>query len=78
MGTQVNPTTLFLIEGGGGQLGSNAGMCWGDGFFTNPCVPPSALTPRNAAWLVGTAANPQVGCYAALSKRAGMYRSCTL
>jgi hypothetical protein len=34
----VSPTTLFLIEGGGGQGQQNAGMNWGDGFVTFPCA----------------------------------------
>jgi len=37
-GAQVSPTTLFLIEGGGGQTGSNTAMCWGDGFFVDTCA----------------------------------------
>ena len=35
---QVSPDTLYLIEGGGGQGGPFAGMCWGDGFITNKCA----------------------------------------
>ena len=34
---QVNPATLFLIEGTG-QAGANAAMCWGDGFITDGCA----------------------------------------
>lgn len=47
MGAQVNPATLFFIEGTG-QGGANAAMCWGDGFITNPCV--AALTPACVCW----------------------------
>ena len=36
----MSPTTLFLIEGGGGQGQQNAGMNWGDGFVTFPCAAP--------------------------------------
>jgi len=34
----VSPTTLFLIESGGGQDGPNGGVCWGDGFITDACA----------------------------------------
>ncbi|KAK9822485.1 hypothetical protein WJX81_001062 [Elliptochloris bilobata] len=34
---QVNPATLFLIEGSG-QAGTNTAMCWGDGFITDKAI----------------------------------------
>lgn len=43
----MSPTTLFLIESGGGQDGPNGGVCWGDGFITDACAAraPPACTP---------------------------------